>query len=96
MKFTKITKHELYNLFNLAVRNIHFRFFNQYFHQIDGVTMGSSLAPVLANLFVTQLEEENMNRITKNKIRTWFRYVDDIFAIVKGKDIEIHEILESI
>ena len=96
IKFTKITKHELYILFNLAVRNVHFRFFNQYFRQIDGIAMGSPLAPVLANLFVTQLEEEKINRITKNKVRIWFRYVDDIFAIVKGKDIEIHEILEGI
>ena len=40
-KFTKITKNELFILFNLVVKDLHFRFYQNYFRQIDGVAMGS-------------------------------------------------------
>jgi hypothetical protein len=68
-KFTKINKNELFILFNLAVRNVYFRFFNQFFRQCDGVTMGHSLAPVLAELFMNKLEDEKIFLLTKNKVK---------------------------
>jgi hypothetical protein len=95
-KFTKITKNELFILFNLAVRNVHFRFFHQYYRQSDGVAMGSPLAPILADLFMSQLEEEKISLLTKGKIKIWIRYVDDVFAIAKGTKEDVLEILEKI
>ena len=37
--------------------NVQFMFNRQLFRQIDGVTMGSPLGPLLADLFVSQAEE---------------------------------------
>ena len=39
-------------LLELATKKSHFIFIGQCYDQIDGVTMGSPLSPVLANIFV--------------------------------------------
>ena len=48
----KSTKNELKKLFLLATLQIHFIFNSKFYNQIDGVAMGSPLAPVLANIFM--------------------------------------------
>ena len=46
-----ITKKELKKLFLLATSQTHFIFNGKFYNQIDGVAMGSPLAPVLPNIF---------------------------------------------
>ena len=95
-KFTKIRKNELFILFNLAVKNLQFRFYQNYFCQIDGVAMGSPLSPILADLFVCKLEEDHILNTQEFKIKKWGRYVDDIFTIIKGSKEHVIMILDSI
>ena len=45
-------KAELVKMFSIATSQIHFLFNFKVFDQIDGVAMGSPLAPVLASLFL--------------------------------------------
>ena len=47
-----ITKKELKKLFLFATSQTHFIFNSKFYNQIDGVAMGSPLAPVLANIFI--------------------------------------------
>ena len=47
-----ITKKELKKLFLFATSQTHFIFNSKFYNQIDGVAMGSLLAPVLANIFM--------------------------------------------
>ncbi|CAF1171710.1 unnamed protein product [Didymodactylos carnosus] len=59
MKFMKLTKSETYILlFNLALRNLQFRLYNEYYRQKEGVAMGSLLAPILADIFMNNLEKK--------------------------------------
>ena len=51
-------KAELLKMFSIATSQAHFLFNGKVFDQIDGVAMGSPLAPVLANLFLGR--HENM------------------------------------
>ena len=37
-------------------KNVHFTFNNQFYQQNDKVAMGSPLAPVLAGIFMVELE----------------------------------------
>lgn len=48
----KLSTNELNNLFHFATSRTHFLFKGSFYDQIDGVAMGSPLAPVLANLFM--------------------------------------------
>ena len=50
--------------------------------QMDGVAMGSPLAPTLANLFMAHHEKDWMNESFSPKM--YYRYVDDIFCIFKS------------
>ena len=77
----KITKAELKKLFNFATSETHFLFKGEYYDQIDGVAMGSPLAPVLANLFMSFHENDWFKNYKGNSPKFYKRYVDDIFAI---------------
>ena len=48
----KISHKELIKLFKFATAETHFLFEDKIYDQVDGVAMGSPLAPVLANLFM--------------------------------------------
>ena len=52
-----LSTNELKNLFHFATSRTHFLFKGSFYDQIDGVAMGSPLAPVLANLFMGHHEK---------------------------------------
>ena len=74
------TKRELWNLFRTTTSEICFIFKGSIFDQIDGVAMGSSLVPVLANLFMSLHEQNMIQQATNVKLIFYKRYVDDINA----------------
>ena len=75
-----ITKKELNKLFLFATSQTHFIFNSTFYNQIDGVAMGSPLAPVLANIFMGFHESKWLNEYNLNKPKFYLRYVDDILA----------------
>ena len=82
-----LTKKEMKNLLILCTRNVHFTFNNEIYIQNDGVAMGSPLGPILAGIFVTELENILVPEL-KQCIKNWRRYVDDTFVYVKNGSIE--------
>ena len=65
-----------------------FMFNGKIYKQIDGVSMGSSLGPVLANVIMTEFEKIIVNKlITDGIIKFYIRYVDDTLVLAKEKDI---------
>ena len=48
----KISRHELRELFDFATAKTNFIFQGVVCDQVDGIAMGSPLAPILANLFM--------------------------------------------
>ncbi|CAH2217173.1 jg12081 [Pararge aegeria aegeria] len=65
-----------------------FLYKGQYYLQIDGVAMGSPVAPVVANLWMEHFQGQAIST-EPIQIRIWKRYVDDVFAIVKGGKEEV-------
>ena len=66
---------------NLNISLLHRRliFFNsKFYNQIDGVAMGTPLAPVLANIFMGFYESKWLTEYNLNKPKFHLRYVDDI------------------
>ena len=62
-----------------ATSSVEFSINNTIYKQTDGVAMGSPLCPVLANIYVGYYEEKWFSQTQKPP--TYFRYVDDMFAI---------------
>ena len=70
----------------LCTKHLHFRFNDEIYTQIDGLAMGSSLVPLLANIFMMSLEEKVLPKVS-NYLRYWKHYVDDTFAYVVPEKI---------
>ena len=56
--------------------------------------MGSPISSILAEMKLRILEE-HIKINYKNEIKYWFRYIDDIFAVL-NKNVDPAELLESI
>ena len=59
----------------------------QFYIQIDGVVLGSPLGPVLANIFMVELESVFVPKLN-NHVKKWRRFVNDTFVYVKRNLIE--------
>jgi predicted GIY-YIG superfamily endonuclease len=94
--YTKLTAKDLRNLFQLAVTNTPFRFYNKLYMQIDGVSMGSPLAPILADVFMTYIEQRIDEYEHSDKIKLYLRYVDDTFIIFNGKENDAQQLVEFV
>ena len=79
-KNLKITKEELTELFVFATAKTNFIFNGVIYDQVDGIAMGSPLAPTLANLFMGHNENKWLSQYEGQKPTFYRRYVDDIFA----------------
>ena len=64
---------------------IKFLYNEKVYKQVDGVAMGSPLAPLLANWFITSKEKTQLKNSVKTKPIFYTRYVDDIFLLMKNK-----------
>uniref|UniRef100_A0A5S6Q5S9 Reverse transcriptase domain-containing protein n=1 Tax=Trichuris muris TaxID=70415 RepID=A0A5S6Q5S9_TRIMR len=62
----------------------YFNFQGRFYRQNRGIPMGSSLSPVLAEVFMENLEEIAFKTVNPDYCPKFFkRYVDDVFAVVK-------------
>ena len=57
------------------------------YKQVDGVVMGNPLGPVIANIFMVELENKEVPEMSSS-LQHWYRYVDDTIAFVKEDQIE--------
>ena len=78
-------EHFEYLLRNCLQESI-FTFNNKLFKQIDGVSMGSRLGPIIANIFMDYFECQHINELTKLGVKLWLRYVDDTFVVINNKN----------
>ena len=72
---TNIPKQEMKELLYIYTKNQHFTL-NIKTLQIDDIAIWCLLVPVLANIFMVELEQ-NIIPILSNDISLWKRYVDD-------------------
>ena len=70
------------SLLLMCTKSVHFTFENETFVQVDGVAMGSPLGPVIAGIFMVELETCLVPTL-ENCITFWRRFVDDTFCIIK-------------
>ena len=84
---TDITKSEMKELLNLCTKSVHFAFEGNIYVQNDGVAMGSPLGPILANIFMVELERSVIPTLM-DKMKCWTRYVDDTLCYIKTDSID--------
>ena len=67
-----------------SCRTTAFSFDNVLYEQCDGVSMGSSLGPVLARIILTEFEI----LIVKPLLQFYCRYVDDTLVLIKKDKLQ--------
>ena len=84
---TTLSKRTLKKLTKDTCSETAFMYDGVIYEQIDGVSMGASLGPVLANIIMTEMERVVVDKLIQTgKIKFYARYVDDTLLLVK-KDV---------
>ena len=76
-----------------VLENSTFSFNNQHYVQTDGTAIGSKLGKNLACTYMGQWEQE---LLTKSPVKpfTYYRFIDDIFGIWTGTEVELKNFTE--
>ena len=82
-----IKRSEMKELLLLCTKNVHFTFNNDIYQQCDGVAMGSPLEPVIAGIFMVELERTLLARLTEY-MTPWKRYVGNTIATIQLTSID--------
>ena len=85
---------ELIKLLTVVLEQNYFTFDNDFFIQNDGLAMGSPLSGLLADIYLNYFENANIidNRLYKDKIIFYCRYVDDTFMVFNGTRRQIENL----
>ena len=67
-------------LVQFCLNNTSFLYGTQPYQQLDSLAMGTPLSPVIADIFMVDLEEKAGSDIAPS---VWKRYVDDVLSVVK-------------
>ena len=63
-----------------------FMFNKKYYKQIDGVSMGNKLGPIISDIFMNHFETKHMPELLKLGVLYWIRFVDDTFVVIKNRE----------
>lgn len=72
---------------SLCLNTTFFTTQNKIYKQVSGIPMGSSLSPVIADLVMETIEMKAIETY-HTQVKFWRRYVDDVFAILKTREVE--------
>ena len=92
---TKLSRHQMRKLLQICTKEMHFSFNGVIYRQVNGVAMGSPLGPVLANIFMVELEKTLVPQL-QDQVSLWYRYVDDTFSFIKRDCVDnVLQVLNS-
>ena len=92
-KRTLLTPDDIVELLNFILTTTYFVFRGQVYQQKFGTAMGSPVSPIVANLFMEDLEQRAMETAPDDlRPKLWKRYVDDTLEVIRrGKVVEWSE-----
>ena len=85
--YRNISKKEMKELLLLCTKNAHLIFSNEIYQQCNGVVMGSPFGPVIAGIFMVELEKSLIPNLMEHMC-PWKRYVGDTIAVIKLSSVE--------
>ena len=93
---TSLSIDNILSLLEFCITSTHFSIQGKFYEQLEGVAMGSSLSPIVANLYIESFEVESI-RSAPYPPYLWRRFVDDTFTILQSSQKDgLLEYLNSI
>ena len=90
---TVLAVNDIILILEFCLKNTYFSFQDQFYEQVEGVAMGSSVSPIIANLYMEYLEQKAFSTAPQPP-RFWCRFVDDTFVI--HKEVNKQDFLQHI
>lgn len=84
---TNLSVDEIIEATKLCLTSTLFKFKGDLYQQTDGVAMGSPISPIVANLFMQELEQKVLMSFS-DRPRIWWRYVDDTLVVIRNDVID--------
>ena len=79
---TTILAKQITSLLEFCLNSTYFTFQGKFYEQVDGTTMGSPISPIVATLFMEDLETRAL-ATSPHPPSLWKRFADDTFTIIK-------------
>ena len=76
---------EIICLLKFCLNTTYFTFQGKMYEQVKGAPMGSTLSPIVANLFMKDLETKALVTAPSTP-KIWNRFVDDTFTIIFSRE----------
>ena len=92
----KIPTEKFIKLLQVTITNCTFCFNKKFYIQLQGAAMGSTVSPVIANIYMEHFESLAIPT-SPTLIKWWFRYVDDVHSVTRKDQVnKLQEHLNSI
>ena len=82
--YTKLPLKEFLNGLDVLMNSLYFKFDNKFYKQTNGLPMGLSLSPIIADIVIQDLQEQVLLKY-QNYILFYKRYVDDSCIILNKR-----------
>ena len=79
---TQLSIDDIIAVLRFTLSNSYFNYNNKTYRQVHGCAMGSPVSPIVANLCLEVIEELALAQAAIPP-KTWFRFVDDVYSIIK-------------
>ena len=79
---TTISPKQITSLLEFCLNSTYFTYQGKFYKQVDGTAMGSPISPIVANLFMEDMETRALTT-SPYPPSLWKRFVDDTFTIIK-------------
>ena len=79
-------------LLRITTSETHFTIDNKVYDQHNGVSMGTPLVPVIADIFMGRLEPLLMDKLMEASVYEWCQYVDGTFVFIDFKVANISDV----
>ena len=84
---TSMSVDYIVSLLEFCLRSTYFTFKGRFYKQQEGAAMGSPISPIVANLYMEDLETKVIQSV-QNPPSFWRRFVDDTLTIMKSPQVE--------
>ena len=75
-------------LLRFCLKSAEFQYDGTHYRQLEGVFMGSPVSPVIADIFMEELEDKVFDcTVGKAPPRLWKRFVDDVLSVILKTEV---------